>query len=85
MKVDQLVMKDLANTYGKTWVFWQSDRGDNLPIGTPELMMVATKDGEWNKTIFENRDTKLNTNWHQVVENHKDLTYHQKHPNSDSV
>jgi hypothetical protein len=32
--------QELANTYGKTFLMWQVDRGDVLPLGPPQLMMV---------------------------------------------
>lgn len=31
-------MKDIVGLYGKTWHFWQVDRGDELPIGYLTLM-----------------------------------------------
>jgi hypothetical protein len=32
---EQAVLRKLAKTYGKTWHFWQFDRGDKLPLGKP--------------------------------------------------
>ena len=43
--------KDLAKvckTYGKTFHFWQFDKGDPLPLGPPQLMMSLTIDGQLN-------------------------------------
>lgn len=37
-------MKEVVGLYGKTFHFWQIDRGDELPLGMPELMMSFTKD-----------------------------------------
>ncbi|KAJ5832551.1 Peptidase S26A signal peptidase I [Penicillium riverlandense] len=31
-------MKDIAPIYGKTYHFWQVDRGDPVPMGPPQLM-----------------------------------------------
>jgi len=31
---EDLEMKKLINTYGKTFHTWQVDRGDTLPLGT---------------------------------------------------
>lgn len=36
----------VAQTYGKTIHFWQVDRGDNLPLGLPQIMMALTRDGQ---------------------------------------
>ena len=35
---EDLEMKKLINTYGKTFHTWQVDRGDTLPLGTPIRM-----------------------------------------------
>lgn len=37
-------MREVVGLYGKTFHFWQIDRGDELPLGMPELMMSFTKD-----------------------------------------
>jgi hypothetical protein len=37
-------MKEVVGLYGKTYHFWQVDRGDTLPLGKPELMISFTKD-----------------------------------------
>lgn len=54
------LMKKLVNTYGKTWHLWQIDRGDALPLGAPQLMMVATQDGQTNQTMLQKRDRDYN-------------------------
>ncbi|RMJ26958.1 DUF1264 domain protein [Aspergillus sp. HF37] len=35
-------MKEIVGLYGKTWHFWQVDRGDSLPLGHPVLMGSLT-------------------------------------------
>ena len=35
-------MKEVAGLYGKTWHFWQVDRGDKYPLGKPTLMGSLT-------------------------------------------
>lgn len=37
-------MKEVVGLYGKTYYFWQVDKGDTLPLGQPQLMMSFTKD-----------------------------------------
>ena len=32
-------MEQIVGLYGKTYHFWQVDRGDVVPMGAPELMM----------------------------------------------
>lgn len=36
-------MAEIVGLYGKTYHFWQVDRGDELPLGGAELMMSFTK------------------------------------------
>lgn len=49
-------MKNLISTYGKTFHFWQIDRGDHLPLGEPKLMMTFTQDGQVNPELIKKRD-----------------------------
>lgn len=42
--------------YGKTWHFWQVDRGDTLPLGPPQLMMAATGPGQIDAAMLKARD-----------------------------
>lgn len=37
-------MQEIVGLYGKTFHFWQVDRGDELPLGMPQLMMSFTED-----------------------------------------
>ncbi|KAJ4828830.1 Oil body-associated protein 1A [Turnera subulata] len=39
-------LEKVAKTYGKTIHFWQVDKGDNLPLGLPQLMMSLTRDAQ---------------------------------------
>lgn len=39
-------MKEVVGLYGKTYHFWQVDRGDVLPLGQPQLMMSFTQDSQ---------------------------------------
>ncbi|ONH89661.1 hypothetical protein PRUPE_8G007500 [Prunus persica] len=36
----------VCKTYGKTIHFWQVDRGDELPLGIPQVMLALTRDGQ---------------------------------------
>ncbi|CAG8625076.1 3337_t:CDS:2 [Gigaspora margarita] len=59
-KAEEKLMEDLINTYGKTWHFWQVDRGDPLPFGPPQLMMAFTEDNQLSPKALKCRDEKLN-------------------------
>ncbi|KAG8960798.1 hypothetical protein FRC03_006121 [Tulasnella sp. 419] len=51
-------MKELHTTYGKTFHFWQIDKGDPLPLGPPKLMMAFNKEGEVPASVIKDRDAK---------------------------
>ena len=47
------------DTYGKTWHFWQVDKGDPLPYGPAQLMGSFTADGQVNGQLLKLRDEKF--------------------------
>ena len=59
-------MEDVIGLYGKTYHFWQVDRGDKLPLGKPELMISFTKDSDCLdpgfKEIVGERDERFGVN-----------------------
>ncbi|KAL9109306.1 MAG: hypothetical protein Q9227_006061 [Pyrenula ochraceoflavens] len=42
-KAELEAMKEIMGLYGKTWHFWQVDRGDKYPFGMPTLMGSMTE------------------------------------------
>jgi hypothetical protein len=69
-------MEEVIGLYGKTFHFWQVDRGDIVPLGKPELMISLTDDSHvrdlfwrplltikvpWDKV--EERDHRLGVSW----------------------
>ena len=52
------LMKELVGTYGKTWYTWQVDRGDQLPLGIPQLMMAFVADGQAKPELLAARDAQ---------------------------
>ena len=54
-------MEDVVGLYGKTYHFWQVDRGDKLPLGGPELMMSFTGEGQQDglSELIAERDSRF--------------------------
>lgn len=55
-------MEDVVGLYGKTYHFWQVDRGDKLPLGEPVLMGSLTEDGQGGeglKEMWRERDERF--------------------------
>jgi hypothetical protein len=53
------LMEEIANTYGKTWHTWHTDQRQELPLGTPMLMMGFTRDGQVNEQMVQERDQRF--------------------------
>jgi len=85
--LEKKVMTDMMHTYGKTWILWQTDRGDKLPLGPPQLMMTAHQDGQWDPQIFEAREERRGSNYNYDVEackeSRKDMKMPPIHPAAD--
>lgn len=54
-------MDKMADTYGKTWHTWHTDRGHALPSGHPLLMMGFTADGQIDEAMLADRDRRFGT------------------------
>ncbi|KAL6342480.1 hypothetical protein AAG906_011170 [Vitis piasezkii] len=49
--VERQDLEKVCKTYGKTIHFWQVDRGDNLPLGLPQIMMALSRDGQLDEKL----------------------------------
>eukprot|EP00898_Chlorokybus_atmophyticus_P003733 jgi/Chlat1/4360/Chrsp29S04507 len=77
-------MRQLANTYGKTWHFWQFDRGDTVPLGIPQLMMGLTQDGQANPLLERRVHEKYGVNKEQLVEERAGIPVQPVDPAADA-
>lgn len=57
--VETSLMKQLVNSYGKTWHTWHTDQDLKLPLGVPQLMMGFTADGQLDPKLLAERDRRL--------------------------
>lgn len=53
------MMEKLVSTYGKTWHTWHTNKGDDLPLGIPQLMMGFTEDGQTQARLLQQRDQRM--------------------------
>jgi len=76
-------MKEVIGLYGKTFHFWQVDRGDTLPLGKPELMMSFTSDEQvpWDKV--KERDDRFGVNTAVKKEKRAELPDAKVHADAD--
>jgi hypothetical protein len=52
-------MEQVVVLYGKVFHLWQTDRGDKLPLGRPELMTSFVEDGQLPKEQLADRDARF--------------------------
>jgi len=82
--VEKTLMKDLETTYGKTWHFWQIDRGDTLPLGIPQLMMGFTQDGQADPKLVAERDKEYGVDTEKLKKERADLPMTPILPGADA-
>lgn len=78
------LMEKIAGTYGKTWHTWHTDRGLELPTGTPMLMMGFTQDGQIDEQMLSRRDERLNVSAAENRKNREDIAYPAIDPEADA-
>ncbi|APA08063.1 hypothetical protein SS1G_00289 [Sclerotinia sclerotiorum 1980 UF-70] len=78
-------MKEIVGLYGKTFHFWQTDRGDELPLGMPMLMGSFTGDEQvpWDKV--KERDERFHVDTMKKREARKDIESVDIHEDADQV
>ncbi|XP_044500633.1 oil body-associated protein 1A-like [Mangifera indica] len=72
----------VCKTYGKTIHFWQVDRGDNLPLGIPQIMMSLTRDGQLYQKLATDVEKRYGVSFAKESENRAHMTgpEHGIHP-----
>ena len=83
--MEQQAMKEVIGLYGKTWHFWQVDKGHELPLGKPVLMGSLTKDGQVDlQEVLKDRNKRLNVDHVDKKEKRKEIEGPGVHENADS-
>lgn len=77
-------MKDLMNTYGKTFHFWEIDKGHKLPLGIPKLMGAFTADGQVDERLVQQRDEYLQLSTAESRKRREGFAYPEVHKDADS-
>ena len=81
---EKAVMQHISSTYGKTWHFWQVDRGDKLPLGIPQLMMGFTAEGQVDPKLLADRDKRFGVSADDKKRRFKDITTRPSLPQADA-
>ncbi|WOL00424.1 hypothetical protein Cni_G09137 [Canna indica] len=72
--VQRKEMEQVSKTYGKTYHFWQVDRGDHLPLGLPQLMMAFTQDGQLRQDLATDVEKRYGVSFEEEREMRKHMT-----------
>ncbi|XP_057504606.1 oil body-associated protein 1A-like [Actinidia eriantha] len=62
-------LEKICKTYGKTIHFWQVDKGDNLPLGIPQVMMALTRDGQLHENLAQDVEKRYGLSFEKEREN----------------
>ncbi|QQK44043.1 Peptidase S24/S26A/S26B [Penicillium digitatum] len=84
-------MHDVAPIYGKTYHFWQVDRGDPVPLGPPQLMgsfvsneSVKMAHPAGLDSLLEDRNKRYGVDHRQKAKKREGIKPVEKHPDADS-
>ncbi|KAL5751656.1 hypothetical protein ACOSQ2_022163 [Xanthoceras sorbifolium] len=67
--IERQDLEKVCKTYGKTIHFWQIDRGDNLPVGLPQIMMALTRDGQLYPNLAQDVEERYGISFEKEREN----------------
>jgi hypothetical protein len=74
------LMEKLVSTYGKIIHTWHTDQHRNLPVGTPQIMMGATKDGQLRPELIAERDKRFKVSSAKKKKSREDIPMPVVHP-----
>lgn len=78
-------MKEVVGLYGKTWHFWQVDRGDQLLLGHPVLMASLTKSTQIDLGLaLLDRNARFGVDHKKKAKNRSSIEHHDVHHHVDS-
>jgi hypothetical protein len=86
-QAENAAMKEVIGWYGKTYHFWQVDRGDKLPLGMPKLMGSFTEKESLPlgfDQALEARDKRYGSDCRHKEEIRKDILSPELHPGKSS-
>ncbi|KAI9729731.1 MAG: hypothetical protein M1834_006682 [Cirrosporium novae-zelandiae] len=78
-------MKEITTLYGKTWHFWQVDKGDQYPLGSPVLMGSLTQPSQCDlDTALEKRNKDFGVHHADKAKKREDISHFDIHDAADS-
>ncbi|KAK1429004.1 hypothetical protein QVD17_11203 [Tagetes erecta] len=85
--VERQELDQLAKTYGKAIHFWQVDKGDELPLGLPQVMMSLTRDGQLYPNLARDMESRYGVTFEKERENraYMEGLAHGVHPKANAA
>ncbi|KAL8945575.1 MAG: hypothetical protein Q9222_007897 [Ikaeria aurantiellina] len=80
-------MEEVIQLYGKTYHFWQTDRGDSVPLGGPELMgsFTEVKQMEGHEGKVERRDGEFGVVTEEKRKGREGIVRPEVHEDADQI
>jgi hypothetical protein len=82
-KAETKEMEEVATLYGKTFHFWEVDKGDALPLGPPKLMMSLLHETPGFQKACKGRDERFGTDYKHKKEIRKHIPMPEVDPLAD--
>ncbi|PSS12769.1 hypothetical protein M430DRAFT_29358 [Amorphotheca resinae ATCC 22711] len=83
-KAELAAMKEVVGLYGKTWHFWQTDLGHEVPLGYPTLMGSFTHADQLHMDeALKRRDQQFGISYKQKAAARADIPPPGVHENAD--
>lgn len=77
-------MEEVVVLYGKVYHLWQTDRGDTLPLGEPQLMTSFTAEGQFDfEKVVGERDKRFGVDSKVKAEKRKHIVEPEIHAAAD--
>lgn len=80
-------MEDVVTWYGKVYHLWQTDRGDKVPLGEPQLMTSFTHESQF--PLFgdkiKDRDERFGAGYQRKQDARKDIPVPEVHVDADQA
>ncbi|KAJ2903872.1 DUF1264-domain-containing protein [Zalerion maritima] len=84
--IETKAMEDVVHLYGKVYHLWQTDRGDKIPLGEPQLMTSFTAEGQFDfEKMVGERDERFGTDWRKKKELRKEIKEPEVHEDADQT
>ncbi|KAF1346077.1 hypothetical protein BDV97DRAFT_378962 [Delphinella strobiligena] len=79
-------MEGVVHLYGKVYHLWQTDRGDKLPLGEPQLMTSFTAPHQFDfEKMVADRDARFGTDYKRKQKAREYIEEPKIHPDADAV